>query len=278
MKVIPIALAAHYASGSRTLAYGLKITRLDGQVFAYTSADVDVTLSGVLYSAGPGLNISQIVTSAGHAVDNLELSTLDDGTTFTALDVLSGRWTNAAFAIDRFNWAAPEDGSERLITGTLGNVTRSRGSIVAELRGLQQYLQQPIGAVTSKTCRARLGDAACGVNLTPHTYASTVTAVTNNQTFTISLTGQAVDWFTDGVLTFTSGANAGQRQKVKSYTAGAVQLSLPMLSTVAVGNAVSIVAGCRKRKVEDCAGKFANVLNFQGEAEVPGINHLTATP
>lgn len=505
-KVIPVNLAAHYALGTTTLAYSLKITRVDEEVYAFTSFDADVTIAGVLYQSGPGLNISEIVTSAGLAVDNLELSTLDDGSTFTALEVLSGVWRNAAFEIGRFNYVTPADGIDVLLTGTLGNVQRQRGVITAELRGLQQYLQQPIGNITSKTCRARLGDSLCRVALGPYSTIGTVVAVTNNQTFSItdpwvppgdpdyaSVTlqwhGEAVpfadsgplastytvqrgtaqlsasqfvygaaslyfdgntkfdlvgstpwtlpgdftmearvrftafkgtqmvwifgtngnlatsaglscstgiigfwssgsrqitgptlslntwyhialvrssgvvslyvdgvsvgtpyayatsvsvgtafiadlgnntsgttytfvgyldelrftkgvarytanftpaaqafydavgpatgyfdtakpaDYYAEGVITFTSGANAGLSQKVKTHIVGNVlSLSLPMLSTVAPGDALSIYGGCRKRLAEDCIAKFNNVLNFQGEPHLPGIDALTAPP
>ena len=73
-KTIPINLAAHYALASTTLAHALKITRTDGQVFAFTSADADVTLSSVLHRSAPGLNVTSIALSAGFAVDNLELA------------------------------------------------------------------------------------------------------------------------------------------------------------------------------------------------------------
>lgn len=66
------------------------------------------------------------------------------------------------------------------------------------------------------------------------------------------------------MLTFTTGANAGLSQKVRSHAAGgALTLVLPMVMTVAVGDQFSIVAGCRKRLLEDCRDKFGNVLNFR---------------
>ena len=183
MKTLPSGLAAHIAGGTTTLADLLKITRTDGTVFAFTSAADDVTISSVLYKSAQGLNISSLEASAGLNVDNLELSTLDDGTVFTKLDVLSGRWRNADFVISRYNWASPSDGVDVRMVGTIGEVRLHRGYVTAELRGLQQYLQQPIGSVSSKTCRARLGDSACGVAIGAYQYAATVASVTNNQTF-----------------------------------------------------------------------------------------------
>ena len=275
MKTLPTALATHYASGTTTLADLLKITRKDGQVFAFTSASTDVTISGQLYTSAQGLDISSLEVTAGLAVDNLELTTLDDGTIFSRVEVLAGVWRNADFIISRYNWANPADGVEVRMVGTVGEVHLKRGSITAELRGLQQYLQQPIGSVTSKTCRARLGDSLCRVVLTGYTFTGSVTASASQQVFTDSSKAQAADYFAEGIVTFTSGVNAGLSQKVKTFTGGVFTLALPMLQAIAVGTTFTVVAGCRKR-LEDCSGKFNNVLNFQGEPHLPGVDQITA--
>ena len=51
---------------------------------------------------------------AGAAVDNLELTALDDGSIFTRPDVFGGLWRNAAFVIYRYNHASIADGVETL--------------------------------------------------------------------------------------------------------------------------------------------------------------------
>lgn len=276
MKTLPALLDSHYSAGTTTLADLLKITRKDGAIYAFTSAAEDVTISGQLYTSAQGLNISSIEVSAGFAVDNLELTTLDDGSVFTKLEVLSGVWRNADFVISRYNWQTPTDGVEVRMAGTVGEVRLHRGYVTAELRGLQQYLQQPIGSVTSKTCRARLGDTACTVNLATYTHAAAVTTATSQQVFTASALTQAADYFAEGILTWTSGTNNGLSVKIKTHaTGGVLTLSLPMLATVQVGDTFSAVAGCQKR-LTDCSTKFNNVLNFQGEPHLPGIDQLTS--
>lgn len=276
MKTLSAALAAHVAQGTTTLAHLLKITRTDGEVFAFTSASDSVSLGGVLYRAAPGLDVSSLSLSAGLAVDNLELTTLDDGSTFDRIDVLGGVWRNAAFLLSRYNWASPNDGVELLMAGTLGDMQLRNGSVVAELRGLQQYLQQTVGSLTSKTCRARLGDALCRVDLAPWTVAGTITAVASGQVFTDAARAEAEGWFSEGVLTFTSGACSGLKQKVKAFAAGGqITLSLPMLQPIAIGDTYSVNAGCSKRLSEDCVTKFSNALNFQGEPHLPGVDALT---
>ena len=281
MRTLPVALATHVTQGTTTLAHLLKITRVapDSQVFAFTSADADVTISSVDYRSAPGIDISSIELTAGLAVDNLELSTLDDGTTFTRPDVLGGLWRNAAFIIGRYNVASPSDGVEWLMAGTLGEIKYLRDHLVIELRGLQQYLQQPIGDVTSPTCRARLGDARCTVALGPLTVSSTVITTVDNQNFTGNILGYATDYFAEGLLTWTSGLNTGLSQKVKTHTIGGIlELSLPMFQTIAATDAFTITPGCRKRLAEDCFTKFNNVLNFQGEPHLPGQDTLTQFP
>jgi uncharacterized phage protein (TIGR02218 family) len=287
MKTLPGALATHVAQPTTTLAHALRITRTDGQVFGFTSADTDVTISSVLYESAPGLVVSSIATSAGLNVDNLELSTLDDGTVFNRTEVLAGLWNNAAFSLFRYNWASPSDGIDTLMAGTLGEVTLRRSTIVAELRGLQQYLQQPVGNVSTKTCRARFADypvpvsdtVRCRLTAASFTFAGTVTTATSNQQFTATALTQAADYFGEGIVVWTSGPNANLSQKVKAHTTGGViTLSLPMLFTVAVGHTFDIIAGCRKRLDEDCDVKFSNVLNFQGEPHAPTVDAFTAAP
>ena len=55
-------------------------------------------------------------------------------------------------------------------------------------------------------------------------------------------------------------------------------LTLPFPFDAAIGDTYSAIAGCRKRLTEDCKTRFANVLNFQGEPHLPGIDLLTKVP
>lgn len=283
MKSLPSALATHVATRETMLATALKITREDATVFAFTSHDVDDVVSGVTYLADPGVDVTDIVIQANAAVGNLELTTLHDGSVFTTADIFGGRWRNAAFVIFRYNWASLTDGIDTLLTGTLGEVTLRQNMVVAELRDLRQYLQQPIGSASSKTCRYRLGSTdknnggLCKKVLTAFTYTGTLTAVTGNGVFTDSGRGEADAWFDEGEITFTSGDNDGLSAKIKSFASGQFTLALPMSATVAIGDTYSVIAGCRKR-LEDCRDKFDNVINFGGEPHRLGIDNLTANP
>ncbi|HOF29448.1 MAG TPA: DUF2163 domain-containing protein [Burkholderiaceae bacterium] len=284
MKTIPVGLAADYAAGAAMWAYALRIERTDATVYRMTSFDRDMTITAQVYSAAQGLDVSGIATSAGFNVDNLELTTADDGSVFTHADILSGRWKGSTFQIMRLNPLAPANGVEVLMTGQFGEITIGQATIKAELLGLQVWLQQPIGNNSTKTCRANFADfpAAnqnnrCRLTAATYTFTATVTAVTSNQIFTAAALVQAADYFGAGVLTWTSGLNSGLVVQVQAHAAGGViTLPLAMFNTVQIGDTLSIVAGCRKRMNEDCSGKFSNQLNFQGEPHRPTTDDLTA--
>jgi len=278
-KSIPADLQAHYNTRTTTTAYALKITRTDLAVYAFTSASASAAISGVTYLAAPGLDVREFATAAGLAVDNSEITILPDAAIITRGDILAGLWNGAAWQLWRYNWADLTDGVEPICRGTLGELQPKAGAYVAELRGLQQYLQQGVGSTSSKTCRARLGDSRCTKVLTSFTHTGTLTSVTSNQVFRDSSRAEAADYFGEGTLTWTSGPSDGITAKIKTHAAnGTFTLALPMHYTVAVGHTYSAVAGCRKRLDEDCTTKFSNTLNFQGEPHRPTVDALTATP
>jgi uncharacterized phage protein (TIGR02218 family) len=284
MKVIPIALAPHYALETTTLCHCLKVTRADGVVLGFTSLDQALTVSALGYE--PGFDVAQIISSANLGVDNLELTILPDDATVTEADLLGGLWNNAAFEIFEVNYLAPADGINVLKRGTTGEVQLRRGSFVVEFRGLTQGLQQSVGMVTQKTCRANFADfpaqrlnAPCRLDPADWTVTGTLTSVTSNQVFADSGRTEPADWFTEGIITWTDGLNEGLREKVKLHAVGgALTLSLPMPFEVQVGDAYSLIAGCRKRHDVDCRDKFDNILNFQGEPHLAGIDAITGAP
>lgn len=281
MKILSTALAT-----SSRRRYALKITRADGYVLALTEGDTDATIDGTVYSATQGLTVTDIESTAGLQVGNLEVRTLDDGSVFTAADVAGRRWANASWSIISYDWGNAAAGVEPVLSGVVGEIERRDGELLIELRDLRQYLQQAVGNVSTKTCRARFadwpvpnGNNRCRLSAAAYTVAATITAVSDaRRAFTASGLTQAADWFGEGVVTWVSGANAGLSAKVRTHAAGGViTLLLPTVADIAVGDSISVIAGCRGRLDEDCAAKFGNHLNFQGEPHRPTTDQLTST-
>jgi uncharacterized phage protein (TIGR02218 family) len=272
VKSVSANLASHLAGEVTTLATCWKVTRTDGVIFGFTDHVANLIVSAQLYQAATGYTPSAVVSSADLAVDNLEVTGVLDAATITEADLLAGVWDYALVEIFRVNYNAVADGVLWLRKGRLGQVKVNRASFAAELRGLAQALQQTIGEVYTASCRADLGDARCGVNLATYTVTGSATGVTSNAVFGDSSRTEATGYFDGGKLTWTSGPNNGKSMEVKSWN-GATKtftLALPMVGTVASGNAYSVYPGCKKRLVTDCKTKFSNVVNFRGEPYVPG--------
>jgi uncharacterized phage protein (TIGR02218 family) len=278
-RTIPAGLLSHYALDTHTLATCITITRTDATVLRFTSLDVALVVSGNTYLPA-GLNVSGLASAAGLGVNNAELQVLpDDALGIVRTDLITGKWDHAAFSIFEVNYLNAAGGINTLMAGTLGEVKPGRGLYTVELRSLAQALQQPVGFVTQKTCRYRVGDAAtCKQDMTAFTHTGSVTTATSRQVFTDSTKAQAAEYFAEGELTWTSGPNSGYRQKIKGFAAGVFTLSLPAPFTTAVGNAFTAKAGCQKRLLEDCKTKFNNVLNFGGEPHLPGVDALIKPP
>jgi uncharacterized phage protein (TIGR02218 family) len=282
MKVIPPDLLAIYQAAGDTIVDAVRIERPDGTIYTLTAHDRNAVLAtgpgdaDETYLCRPGYELSQLVSTAGLAVDNAEFRFLEDSDFFSRLDMLAGKLDDSAALLIQYAWKNPAAGVHVLKAGWLGNLKPRRAEFVAEFRDLRQPLQANATWVTQKTCRWRLGstalpDGLCGVDLEPFTFTGTVESGATQYGFTDSGLVQAADYFGNGLLTWLTGPNAGVPPvKVRSFEAGGeVGFVLPMIFPVGVGDTFSIVAGCRMRHAEDCVVKFDNGRRFGGEKDAP---------
>jgi uncharacterized phage protein (TIGR02218 family) len=281
MKILPPGLQEHLDSGATTLAWCWRLTRQDGVRLGFTDHDRDLTFDGTTFEAATGFTASEIKDAVGLSVDNLEVESVLKSDRLNEDDLAAGLYDDAAVEIWRVNW---QDPAQRVLMrrGSLGEVRRAGLSFAGEVRGLAHYLQQPKGRLFQSGCDADLGDSRCAVDLTNPAYRGlgTVVAAASRRTFTSGgLSAFASDWFTRGLVTFTSGANAGRGVEVKRHTLAGTEavfeLWQPMAHAIAPGDAFSVTAGCDKQ-FATCKTKFANVVNFRGFPHMPGNDFVTA--
>lgn len=275
MKECSDALASHLAGEVTRLATLWKLTRRDEVVMGFTDHDRDLVVDGVTYRAASGFTPTSVASSSGLAVDNLDIQSVLDSDDIGDSDLRSGVYDYATIEVMLVDHGAPEAGTLFLRKGTLGEVKLSGQTFVAELRGMAQAFANQIGQLYSPTCRADLGDARCGIDLTGITVAGTVGHVSSRRSFHDPARGEADGWFRYGLLTWTSGANAGSSMEVRWFRAGTFELFLPMPKPVAAGDLYSVQAGCDKL-FATCRDKFANAKAFRGEPHVPGNDFLAA--
>lgn len=266
-----------------------RIERQDGQVFAFTSLDRDLSFRGETYRSCDSLMASAIETTAGLGEGgDLELTGLLSDDSISEDDLFAGAFDGARVEV----WLVPWDPAGgvtpvRLAAGRIGQVSHGDVTFTAQVFTPGALLEQrPLTDVHTPTCRWAFGDARCGVNLASVTVTGIVQDVTILQAGDLAARRVFYDlgrieedgWFNLGELEWLTGANAGQRSEVKSYdlATGEVVLWQVMPHRIAIGDTYRMIAGCDK-SLARCE-VFNNVLNFGGFPYVPGRDKLIETP
>jgi uncharacterized phage protein (TIGR02218 family) len=274
---------AHVESGLTTLCRAWAITRTDGVTFGFTDHDLTLAFDGISFKAETGLSALALQQSTGLSVDNTEaIGALSDASV-TEEDIEAGRFDGAEVRAWLLNWANVEDRWLQF-RGSIGEIRRSGGAFSAELRGLTEALNRPLGRVFQKPCTAVLADGACGFDLSTPGYSETrpVEGVENAQDFQwAEMNGFEPGWFARGRLVVVSGPGAGLWGSIKTdqFVGGVRQVELwqPIRAKVSAGDVVRLEAGCDKR-LNTCRFKFNNLLNYQGFPDIPGEDWLMAYP
>lgn len=258
-------------------AWCWKLMRTDGVVLGFTSHDQDIVYNGVTYKAATGFAPSAVSTSGDMAVDNLDAEGMLRGDSITAEDLRKGLYTNAAIEVFLINYQNIKDEVFLMRKGTLGEVTYGKNGFKAEIRGLMEAYQQQTGKVYQKSCRTNLGSRECGMYLPNLTFSGYVKGIQEDGSFVIDVK-QAEDYFSYGVIAFTSGKNAGSQMEIKKYHAnGRTELFLPLGESVGLGDIFTIVAGC-DGNATTCRNRFHNLVNFRGEPYIIGNSYSASYP
>lgn len=255
-----------------------RIRRGDGLVQRFASLDRDVVWAGETWQGAAPLDPMASEAARGLAAGQTEVVGLLDAASLRAEDLLNGLYDDAEIRVTRIDWSAPERGGIVLFEGRLAVAQVGETQFSAEIRLPGLRLDQPVVELYSPECRVDLYSPPCGVDPAGWTETHTVTAVLARTRIALGGFVQPAGWADYGILTVLDGPNAGAKREVRRHHAGGiVEIWEPFAAPLAVGTAVSIAAGCDKRRAT-CAGKFANVLNFRGFPDVPGEDRLFRTP
>lgn len=270
MRTIPINLLNDFKSGFRSTI--IKITAKDSTVYAYTDHDFSLTVDGVTYVPAPGLQRINLSSSTGDAVSNQEFGSA--WVDAPEEDLIAGKLDNATIEVAFCSWKNPAYGKTVIDKGTLGIIQWTADGFRADMHSHMRTLQRNISFPVTSNCRHQLFSnfsndklGACTLNKASYTYTGSVKAVlTSKLKFTTNGLSQPDGWCTNGIITWTSGANAGLSSEVKAHTVGletTIELFLPSFTTISVNDNFSITAGCDKTHAT-CKSKFNNIVNFGG--------------
>lgn len=275
---------AHVEGGLTTVCRCWAVARRDGVVYGFTDHDLPLGFDGITFKADTGLTARALQQSTGLSVDNSEAMGVLSDAAIREEDIEAGRLDGADVRAWLVNW---EDVSQRHLQfrGTIGEIRRVGGAFHAELRGLTEALNRPLGRVYQKPCTAILGDALCRFDLATPGYSDTLAAdvVEDQRRFRwASLPGFEPGWFMRGRLHVMNGAAAGLSGSIKSDRITGeglreIELWEAVRCSVRTGDMLRLEAGCDKR-METCRLKFLNLINFQGFPDIPGEDWIMSVP
>lgn len=254
----------------------------------WASSWVDVPYGADVYSArGPLVNREQIRTVRGTEADTLDLELVCGDVTLPAphqaltlsAALAAGLGDGAVVTVRRAFLPGPWVPNVPPNTNTLGAVTLFLGRVsekevtrsVAKLR-VTSFLEQlnvaiPRG-IFQPGCQNTLGDAVCGVDLTPMVHTTTLNKIGVGGAF--GLTSPAPLGFPLGVCEFTTGTLRGLRTSIKRTSGNGtlIYLLYGLKILPAPGDGVVLYPGCDKT-VSTCGAKFNNVERYRGFPHIP---------
>lgn len=270
MRTVDPLLLADFKNGYRAVI--IKVTCKDGTVFGYTDHDMPLTVDTVPYISAPGLQRINLTSTVNDSVSNQEFGAA--WVDAPEEDLLAGKLDNADIEVAFCSWKDVSLGKMVVDRGNLGVIQWTADGFRADMQSHMRNLQRNMGYTYTAACRHQLFNqfsddkiGACTLNAASYTYTGTVSVVlTQKLKFSVTGLAQPSGWCTNGVLTWTTGANAGLKTEVKGHVVGAstdIEFFLPAFQNIVVGDQFSITAGCDKTHAT-CKAKFNNVINFGG--------------
>lgn len=256
-------------------------TLTTGEKILWTSAQQPITVGGVTYAVGPAIDRSTIKNPRGVQVQSLDITMAAEsngsqgpitigGLTLTAF-AQAGGFDNALVQVDKYlttSWNDTSAGTINLFTGRVSTLTADRTMVkmtVKSMLVLLGYAWPP--NVYLPTCNHVLFDSGCALSASNFAVTGSVNAASSVLQLSTTLT-QPSEYFNNGMIQFTSGANNGLRVSVKSNVNGTISLVYPLPNGPEIGDEFTIYPGCDKQ-ASTCQNKFNNIVHFKGYPYVP---------
>ena len=267
------------------------ITRVDGEVRAFTSHDMPVIFRGVSHTPCNSLMATAVELSTAMGTSgNQDLMGLLSDVGISEEDIYNGLYDGAFIE----SWIVPWDnaGGEipfRLMGGVIGSAGFGELTFNQEVLSDSARLEQTALLETyTPGCRYLFGsvnDSRCPVDLSALQVSGSVTgtAIPNASTsstrriFTDSTRVEADGFFDFGVITWTSGANAGATSEVKDFSGGQFIIWDVLLFPIAIGDTYTATPGCDKSTADHLVFN-ADLVDFGGFPDVPGNDSILQSP
>lgn len=281
MKSFSTQLQDHLQNKTVTLALCWKLARTDGTTVCFTAHDQDIVYDSNRYYSALGGDPTALSVTDQMNPDTIDLEGLVSENILKNInetDLRTGKYDYAEIWLFLINYADTSQGIIKLRRGRFGKVEIKQGKYKASITSMTDYFSKKICETYSAECRASLFDTRCALASSDYKVSGSVTATTDNRTFTDAASTRANDYFNYGYVDWTAGNNNGLKMEVKDFSTGKkFTLFLAMPKTITVGDTYEAYPGCDK-KVLTCSSKYNNIVHFRGEPFVPPESVIAMTP
>jgi len=283
--------ASLLAQSRLRLATLWQYTLANGDIFRFTDHASTISYGGENYTPTGAPNATATRSSAGLAESTRQFDGAIKTGVVTTADARAGSLDDAQIDEYVVNWQFPWAGAIRHRRYWIDRISFDGERWKAECSGLARFLRAEVGVVLARSCVwAQLGQgfgdpavAGCKVDMTTFTFTpAVVLTVTSRRRFAINsgvVTGAlGADYFTDGTITWVTGANAGLVNEISTHAnsgSGAYTFELYTETPfdIAVSDTCTVKAGC-DRLAATCKTKFDNFENFRGAPDMPDSQTL----
>ena len=253
-----------------TKIHCVRIVPLWGSPIYLTDHPRDLVMGGHTYKTDSGYEFSGYASEASMSPGVMDLQGIAGLAGISLDEVVSGVFDNARVYAFATSWASPVEDQEPLGVGFMGKTTLKDNRYTAELMMLIDTLNQSTGKTYTAPCPKKFGGqeyAGCKIALGPLTVTGTITSVTSTSAFRDSARTEVPDYFGEGTIAFTSGANAGLKpMEIKAY----VGVNSKTITGITQATSAVVTVGTHTYVVGD-------VLAFSGVEGMTQINGLTGT-
>ena len=234
----------------------------NGQTFRWTNAMRSITLGGNTYTASKTrIRRGRIKVSRGMSIDSHSIQLTEADGVYLAM-IRAGYFNLATYRLERafapdanLVWAGPQTRFFGVIS-SFDEITRTYAKMTAKsmLNVLDNDFPRKI---MQKDCDNTLFDASCGLSRAAFLVSGSVAAGSTRNTILSALVNPD-NYFTQGVISFTSGALSGISYMVKysRLAGGSIFPAYPLLAAPAAGDTFQISPGCDKTLASGCIAKY----------------------
>lgn len=236
----------------------------DGGTYRHTSDAEDIIVTGVTYTAIPGLSRSAIEDSGEISKSSLTLTAPEDYMIARLFEVVPPS-SVVELSVKRVHRSDLTD-VKTMWLGRVLNASWSVGYSTLMCESFQTRLKQPgLRRIYSKNCPHVLYGNECKADPLLHFVTRTVTAITEGgfllETAPFGMTAlDAV--FSGGKIEFDAGGGITERRGIRDAGAAGIRISHPIPS-LDVGESINIFKGCDRTR-DTCIGQFNNLDNYGG--------------